>query len=68
LYIPKETYEPTVITFRLTNIVATFYIMINNLLRNLIDSGSVAFFMDNVSVAMDTDKIYDEISEEVLKE
>jgi len=55
-------------TFRLTNIVATFYIMINNLLRNLIDSGSVAFFMDNVSVAMDTDKIYDEISEEVLKE
>jgi len=54
-------------SFRLTNIVATFYIMMNNLLRNLINSGSVAFFMDNVSVAMDTDKRHDEILEEVLK-
>jgi len=54
-------------SFRLTNIVATFYIMMNNLLRNLINSGSVAFFMDNVLVAMDTDKRHDEILEEVLK-
>jgi len=67
LYIPKETYEPTVMTFRLTNIIATFHAMINNLLRNLIDSGSVAFFMNNVSVAMDIDKRYNEILEEVLK-
>ena len=67
MYIPKKIYEPTVMSFRLTNIVATFYIMMNNLLRNLINSGSVAFFMDNVSVAMDTDKRHDEILEEVLK-
>jgi len=67
LYIPKETYEPTVMTFRLTNIIAIFHAMINNLLRNLIDNGSVAFFMDNVSVAMDIDKRYNEILEEVLK-
>ena len=67
MYIPKETYEPTVMTFRLTNIIAIFHAMINNLLRNLIDNGSVAFFMDNVSVAMDIDKRYNEILEEVLK-
>ena len=67
MYIPKETYEPTVMTFRLTNIIAIFHAMINNLLRNLIDNSSVAFFMDNVSVAMDIDKRYNEILEEVLK-
>ena len=47
LYILKNIYEPTVMTFRLTNIAVTFYAIVNNLLKNLIDSSSVAFFIKN---------------------
>jgi len=49
LYILKKIYELTVITFRLTNIAVIFYAIVNNSLRNLIDSSSIAFFIDDVS-------------------
>ena len=39
----------------------------NNLLRNLIDSNSVAFVINDILVAIDTKKRYDKILEEVLK-
>jgi len=49
LYILKKIYELTVITFRLTNIAVIFYAIVNNSLRNLINSSSIAFFIDDVS-------------------
>ena len=52
--------------FRLTNIAVIFYAIVNNLLRNLINSSSIAFFINNISVAMDINKKYDEILGEVL--
>ena len=52
--------------FRLTNIAVIFYAIVNNLLRNLINSSSIAFFINNISVAMDIDKQYDEILGKVL--
>jgi len=43
-------YKPTVMFFGLTNSPATFQAMINDILRDLIDTGDVAAFMDDVLV------------------
>jgi len=52
LYIPKKIYELIVMTFRLTNIAVIFHDIVNNLLRNLINSSSIAFYIDDVLVAI----------------
>ena len=64
LYIQKKIYELIVMIFRLTNIAVIFYAIVSNLLRNLINSSSIAFFINNISVVMDINKKYDEILEE----
>jgi len=60
-------YEPTVIYFRLTNSLATFQTMINDLFRDLINQGDIVTFIDDILVATDTEKGHDELVEEVLK-
>ena len=60
-------YEPTVIFFGFTNSPATFQAIINDILRDLIDTGDVAAFMDNMLVEMEDKKKHNEIVEEVLK-
>jgi len=62
-----ELFEPTIMFFSLTNSLATFQAMINNLLRDLINKGNVAFFIDDILVATETVEKYDKIVEEVLK-
>ena len=39
----------------------------NNILRDLIDTGDIAAFMDNMLVGTEDEKEYDEIVEEVLR-
>jgi len=53
--------------FGLTNSLATFQVMINDILRDLINTGEVAAFMNNVLVGIEEERGYDEIVEEVLK-
>jgi len=60
-------YEPTVMFFGLTNSPATFQAMINDILRDLIDTGDVAAFMDDLLVGTENEKKHNEIVEEVLK-
>ena len=60
-------FEPVVMFFGLTNLLATFQTMINDILRDLIDKGDVAAFIDDVIVGTGTDKGHNEIVEEVLK-
>ena len=60
-------YEPTVIFFSLTNLPATFQAIMNNILRDLINTGEVAAFMDDVLVETEKKKKHDEIVEEILK-
>ena len=60
-------FEPTVMYFGLTNSPATFQAMMNDLFRDIINKGDVATFIDNVLVATETEKEYDEIVEEVLR-
>jgi len=41
--------------------------MMNDILRDLIDTGDIAAFMDNVLVGTEDEKKHDEIVEEVLR-
>ena len=47
---PEELFKPTVMFFELTNFLATFQTMINEILWNLINIGEVASFIDNIIV------------------
>ena len=64
---PEGSFEPTVMFFRLTNSPATFQAMINELLRDLINTGKVAAFIDDVIVGMETEEGHDEIVAEIIK-
>jgi len=59
------SFEPTVMFFGMTNFPATFQVMMNEILRNLINEGKVAAFVDNVLV--ETEEGHDEIVEEILR-
>ena len=48
--IPEGLFKPMVMFFGLTNSPATFQAMINELLRDLINIGKVAAFIDDVIV------------------
>ena len=47
---PEGSFEPTVMFFGLTNFPATFQAMMNELLRDLTNTGKVAVFIDDVIV------------------
>ena len=53
--------------FGLINLPAIFQVMMNNILRDLIDTRDIVVFMDNVLVGTEDEKKHDEIVEEVLK-
>ena len=64
---PEESFEPTVIFFGLTNSPATFQAMMNELLRDLINTGKVAVFIDDVIVGTEMEEGHDELVVEVVK-
>ena len=64
---PEGSFELTVMFFRLTNSPATFQAMMNELLRDLINTGKVAVFIDDVIVGMETEEGHDELVAEVIK-
>jgi len=53
--------------FGLTNSLATFQAMMNKLLRDLINMGKVAAFIDDVIVETETKEGHDEIMAEIIK-
>ena len=53
--------------FGLANSPATFQTMMNKILQNLINTGEVASFIDDIIVGTDEKKGYDEIIEEIVK-
>jgi len=56
-----------VIFFELTNFLAIFQIMMNKILRDLINTGKVVSFIDDVIVGTEKEKRHDKIVEEVVK-
>ena len=63
----EDLFEPTVIFFGLTNSSATFQIIMNKILWNLINTGEVASFIDDVIVETKKEEEYNKIVEEVVK-
>ena len=53
--------------FGLTNLLVTFQIMMNDLLRNIIEVEDIVVFINNVMVEIEIEKRYDNIIEEVLR-
>ena len=64
---PEGLFEPTVMFFGLTNSPATFQAMMNELLRDLINTGKVAVFIDDVIVGTETEEGHDKLVAEVVK-
>jgi len=60
-------FEPVIIFFRMTNSPATFQAMMNEILRDLINKGKVATFVDDVLVRTETEEKHNEIMKEVLR-
>jgi len=53
--------------FELTNSPATFQAMMNELLRDLINTGKVAAFIDDVIIRTESEEEHDELVMEVIK-
>jgi len=64
---PEGSFEPTVMFFGLTNSLATFQAMMNELLRDLTNMGKVAVFIDDVIVGTETEEGHDELVAEVIR-
>jgi len=62
-----RAYKPIVMYFGLTNSLATFQTMMNDLFQDLIKKGDTMTFINDILVAMDTEEGHNELVEEVLK-
>jgi len=65
--IPEGSFEPTVMFFGLTNSPVAFQAMMNELLRDLINTGKVVVFIDDVIVGTETEEGHDELVVEVIR-
>jgi len=63
----EGSFEPMVMFFGLMNSLATFKAMMNELLRDLINTGKVAVFIDDMIVGTETEEGHDDIVVEVIK-
>ena len=61
------SFELMVMFFGMINSLATFQTMMNKILRDIINEGKVAAFVDNMLVGTETEEGYNKIVEEVLK-
>jgi len=64
---PEGLFEPTVMFFGLMNSPATFQAMMNELLRDLINTGKIAAFIDDMIVGTEIEEGHDELVVEVIK-
>jgi len=54
--------------FRLTNSLATFQTMMNDLFQDIINQGTTITFIDDIIIATETEEGHDEVVEKVLKQ
>ena len=62
-----ELFELTVMFFEMTNLLVTFQVIMNEILRDLVNEGKVVVFIDNMLVETETKKEYNKIVEEILR-
>ena len=53
----EAVFKPILMFFGLTNSPATFQVMMNNLLRDIIEAENIAAFINNVIVGTETGRI-----------
>jgi len=63
----ERSFEPMVMFFGLTNSPEMFQTMMNKIFRDLINTGKIASFIDNVIVRTEEEEGHDEIVKEVIK-
>jgi len=61
------SYEPVVMFSRMINSPATFQGMMNEILRDMINEGKIAAFVDNVLIGTEVEEEHDKLVEEVLR-
>jgi len=61
------SFEPVVMFFGMTNSPATFQAMMNEILRDMINEGKVAAFVDDVLVGTEAEEGHDKVVEKVLR-
>jgi len=61
------SFEPTIMFFGMMNLLATFQAMMNKILRDLINKGKVAAFVDDVLVGIEMEEGHDKIVKEILR-
>jgi len=64
---PKGSFEPMVMFFRLMNSPTMFQAMMNELLRDLINTGKVVAFVDDMIIGMEMEEGHEELVAEVIK-
>jgi len=62
------SFEPTVMFFGMTNLLAMFQAIMNEILRDLINKGKVAVFVDDILVGTETEEGHDKIVEDRERE
>ena len=64
---PEDAYKLIVMFFRLTNLLAIFQMIMNNLLKDLIKIKYIVAFIDNIMIEMEIEKRHNNIMEKTLK-
>ena len=64
---PEELFELTVMFFRLTNLLKMFQTIMNKILQDLINTGKIVSFIDDVIIGTDGEEEHDKLVEEVVK-
>ena len=64
---PKGSFKPMVMFFGLTNLPVTFQAIMNKLLRDLINTGKVVVFINDMIVGIESEEEHNEIVTEIVK-
>ena len=65
--IPEGSFKPTVMFFELTNSSAIFQTMMNKILQDLINTGKVVSFIDDIIIGTEGEEEHNKIVEKVVK-
>ena len=64
---PESIFELIVMFFRLTNLLATFQAIMNDLLRDIIKTGNITVFIDDLIIRTEIEERHNDIVEEILR-
>ena len=63
----ERSFKPVVMFFGLTNLLAIFQTIMNEILWDLINTGKVASFIDDIIIGTETEEEHNELVEEVVR-